>query len=343
MLDRQGVVCLVAFLLTANNVTANNGLASGSESVSSEPFGFFNALALIVGGLVIMFVIPALLSAGWEGIKEGTKYVMSKIPSKIKTALLVVYFVAILGFILWIKYLDWVDEAFFESVKKGNIEEVSQSIMTNGDILNKKDEYLGTPCHIAAKANNIDMLNLLIKNGANVNQYAKLGNDVKVTPLMSISGSHNVDAARILIEAGADVNLMGKGAHEGRMTALHGAAASGNLEMVKLLVVAGADIHQRGANEFTPLHFALGNVGKVDKVPVVTYLLDKGADVNAEAMGGMTPLHFVSIRGTPEIVRLLVSRGANVNAKAQNGSTPLDISRRKGREGLVKIMEQSLH
>jgi len=330
----QKNVYTVVFLLIANN-----SIASSSDGGSSEPFGMGDAIAGLIGMLFIMFVVPVVLKVVWEGISTLTKKIISKIPSKVKIALTVTCFVSLAGFGLWTLFPEKADGRFFESVKKGDIQEVRQDIAEDSDLVNEIYKDLGTPCHIAAKRNDVEMLKTLVENGADVNHFANLGDEIEVTPLLSISGTDNVDAARFLIEAGADVNLIGQGAPGGRMTALHGAATSGNLEMVKLLVEAGADINKRGVNDFTPLHFALANVDQINKVPVVAYLLDNGADINAEAIAGMTPLHLVSIRGTPEIVRLLVSRGANVNAKGQNGSTPLDIARKKEKHELVRIME----
>jgi len=197
----------------------------------------------------------------------------------------------------------------------------AKRLINEGVDINQSFYQKGTACHIASTAGDVEMLRLLIENGADVNTYGDVGEGVKTTPLMAISGKGNLnlEIAKVLIESGANVNLSGRGNEGANMTALHGASAGSTIEMVKLLIENGADIHKRGVNNFTALHFAtLGG-----NVEIVQCLLDNGADVNAKALAGMTPLHTVAIRGTPEMVKLLVSRGANINAKGDNGSTPL--------------------
>ena len=79
----------------------------------------------------------------------------------------------------------------------------------------------------------IEMTELLIKNGADVNLTSPLG-----TPLMNaVTNVWNLDIVKMLIDAGANLNATDK---TGK-TALFYAYASSNDEVINLLIEKGAD------------------------------------------------------------------------------------------------------
>lgn len=79
----------------------------------------------------------------------------------------------------------------------------------------------------------IEMAQMLIDNGADVNKESSLG-----TPIVNaVTNAWNREIVEMLIKAGANINWKDK---EGR-TPLFYAAASGNGEIITLLIKAGAD------------------------------------------------------------------------------------------------------
>lgn len=91
----------------------------------------------------------------------------------------------------------------------------------------------------------LEMVQLLIKHGADVNQESALG-----TPLMNaVTNAWNLDIAEELIKSGADLNKTDK--HH--RTALFYAESSGNEDMATMLIKKGADTSVKDEDDRTYL------------------------------------------------------------------------------------------
>jgi ankyrin repeat protein len=95
----------------------------------------------------------------------------------------------------------------------------------------------------------IQIIKLLIRNGANVNAYSKDGR----TPLHLSITWDNYDIAELLISNGADVNA-GRGNYG---PPLIEAAARGLIKSAELLLSKGADINALDKRNMTPLDWAI--------------------------------------------------------------------------------------
>lgn len=113
---------------------------------------------------------------------------------------------------------DWFDQQLHFAAADNDIE-AAKNLIANGYSLNIFDESGLTPLHIAAKNNNIEMMILLLKAGADVNAHdtEKIGN----TPLREVAGNCSYEVAKVLIDAGADPTIPGWM----QITALHEAEA----------------------------------------------------------------------------------------------------------------------
>jgi len=103
-----------------------------------------------------------------------------------------------------------------------------------------------TPLLRAASEGHLEVVQLLIDNGADVNARTTGGG----TPL-HYATSH-LEVVRRLLDNGADVNVKG---HKGA-TALHFAAAKGNVAVARLLIERGADVNARDLSGQTPFQLA---------------------------------------------------------------------------------------
>jgi ankyrin repeat protein len=92
-----------------------------------------------------------------------------------------------------------------------------------------------TPLALAAFFGHLDVVRLLLANGADPNQAAS--NATRVAPLHSAVAGDNLEIVRELLAHGADVRAR----QEGGFTPLHGAAVEGTEEMVRLLLDHGAE------------------------------------------------------------------------------------------------------
>ncbi|KAJ6514285.1 ankyrin repeat-containing domain protein [Mycena vitilis] len=126
-----------------------------------------------------------------------------------------------------------------------------------------------TPLHVAAKAGNTQITNLLLDAGAD--PAAEWDQD-EFQPLHLATMNKDLDMMKLLLDRGSpvDASFGCDGASE---SALHYACAIGNLDMVRLLLERGASIEHRG-------HYgsALGFAVHRQKLDVVKFLLVKGAD-----------------------------------------------------------------
>ncbi|VUZ47671.1 unnamed protein product, partial [Hymenolepis diminuta] len=131
-----------------------------------------------------------------------------------------------------------------------------------------------TPLMVAVIKNKINIIQLLLKYGADVNTANKLGR----TALMISSNEGLIDIVDILIQSGAHVNAQDING----MTAIFYAVDGGFSNVIRVLVHAGADVnHQESENGFTPL-IRLAFLTNNGNPEVGKTLLERGAVVNQQ-------------------------------------------------------------
>ncbi|KAF7350253.1 NACHT and ankyrin domain protein [Mycena venus] len=180
----------------------------------------------------------------------------------------------------------------------------------------------GTGLQAAALAGRLEVVQLLLHRGADVNTGGKsLALESSSTNTVFKGGYHgtalqaaalvgNLDIVQLLLHGGADVNA--RGGYYG--TALQAAALVGNLDMVELLLHRGADVNAGDGHYGTALQAALYQ-GQVETAEL---LLEWNVDVNAKG-NGPTALQAALYGGHVSIASMLLSRNADVNAKAFSG------------------------
>ena len=122
-----------------------------------------------------------------------------------------------------------------------------------------------TPITDAIRTNNIEIIKLMIENGANVHKSTSLGE----TYLHFAAFLNRIELIEYFISKGIDVNVK----KNGNLTSLHIAAITGYEDIARLLIVKGADINCKSSDGGTALHFAeaAGNN------EIVNLLIEKGA------------------------------------------------------------------
>lgn len=228
-----------------------------------------------------------------------------------------------------------------------------------------------TPLQSAVNGDHLDMVDLLLRSGADVNAIARSSFELIRTALQVGAKRGNLDMVKLLLDNGAEVDAAP--ARYGR-TALQAAAEEGHLEVVKLLYNNGADINASPAKEgnartalqaaaarncFATVKFLLYNDADVNAGPangyptalqlaarysrrncdVVCLLLDSGADPNINSPNIGTPLQAAAEIGNLDLVELLLERGANINAEpaTNRGRTALQAAAGGAHFDLVKL------
>ena len=191
------------------------------------------------------------------------------------------------------------------AARAGDVEGVAAHLSKMGgkDAIDRKDGLGAAALSWAAGLGRLEVVEYLVKNGANVNVTNKEGK----TPLDDSLEALNEQAAefisgifRVEIDP-ASVNelkpkiaelLRAKGGKTGaQLRGLKGAdawaaARIGDVEALKKYVKAGGDIQKKDQFSTTPLHWAVA----LGRVEAAKYLLSQGAEVNVSNQEGKTPL-----------------------------------------------------
>ena len=147
----------------------------------------------------------------------------------------------------------------------------------------------------AVKANDLDAVTNLIRQGSNVDEPDASGDP----PLIMAAYKGHTAILKALLEAGADTAVVDPGMEA---TALHAAAYAGNAEAAQLLVEFQIDIDKQGPrNGYTALHDAVWQ-GNVETARV---LIEAGARFDIKSHRGETALEFARSRNEVEIATLI--------------------------------------
>ena len=157
-------------------------------------------------------------------------------------------------------------ESIFDAAGSDDVATVRALLEQGADVNAAQGDGM-TVLHRAARTGNLDMAELLIGAGANLEARTRLGEH---TPLHVASASGRAGVVSVLVAAGASVNARTTtGA-----TPLHFAAASGSADAVAALLSAGAEVDAREPLwGQTPLMFAAA-AGRTEAIEA---LLEKGA------------------------------------------------------------------
>ena len=200
-----------------------------------------------------------------------------------------------------------------------------------------------TPLVYAASLGYIDIVRLLLQNGAAIDGTDIHGN----TALIEAASKGHTEITRLLIDHNAKVNTTGFY----KNTPLIAAATSGHNEIIKLLLEKGADIGAANTNNETAfiraaMHGNIDTLKLLAKYPnvssisnplssistaliessaqghtdIVKFLLDNYPDTRKDLNVALIK---ASNSGETKTVELLLKNGANVNAQDKYGYTPL--------------------
>lgn len=159
-----------------------------------------------------------------------------------------------------------------------------------------------TPLHEAAAHNRLEIAELLLDYGANIN--ARTASDL--TPLHEAVFANHIAMVRLLLARGACVSV----APASKTTLLHGAVMKGYQESTRLLLEHGTDVNARARSGRTPLHWA----ALKGYAAIVELLLCYGAEPSLRDELGRTPLDWALVRGQPAIAQTLRDFSAARNA-----------------------------
>lgn len=188
---------------------------------------------------------------------------------------------------------------------KWDLQTFKQFVATPPDRnLNLSDGNGETALHIAARSENIDIVEYLLSIPSTaVNARDKMG---RTSLHLACEKGHIEIVKRLLIHPSIYVNAPDRESSK----PLHLACGKGHLEVVwALLANKQTKVEAENEDGFTPLHIAsLSTFGE----PIVCELLRAGIDVNRQVrVTGATALHFASLKGHFKTVLSLLEHGAD--------------------------------
>jgi uncharacterized protein len=165
------------------------------------------------------------------------------------------------------------------------------------------NRYGATPLSQAASAGNAQMIEALLKAGADPKTLTTPDGE---TVLMTAARAGNADAVKILVDRGADVNAREN--YKGQ-TALMWAAAERHPDVVKVLLAHGADWKVRSFDRET-------------KLPK----LSAASSVTPFARGGFTAFLFTAREGDIESAKVMLDAGVDIDQTDVDGTNALVVS-----------------
>ncbi|KAJ5796357.1 uncharacterized protein N7518_004897 [Penicillium psychrosexuale] len=257
--------------------------------------------------------------------------------------------------------LQWLLQRGFES----NIQHIiSRNNLDLNIPINTRYTLINTPLLLAVGFGRTNIVEILLRNGAQVN----IGTDISALGYAAALGDYNM--SRLLLQHGAHVDIADtlRG-----ISPLQCALARGYpnydrsgrqswqqyweykeddeaISVVKLLLAHGAHPQfQFNFNLSTGLHNIPRGQWKSTK-ELFSLCLDSGADLDAQDLDGDTPLHvalhcyafYGYLEARTEFVRLLLESGADPNTQDSQGNTPLHIALGHQTEKVPKVPKESV-
>ncbi|MFH4980813.1 hypothetical protein AB6A40_007522 [Gnathostoma spinigerum] len=199
-----------------------------------------------------------------------------------------------------------------------------QLLLRHGADVNAEDTEQWTPLHAAACCAHIDIVRLLIANGAN---------------LLAVNADGNMPYDICDDEATLDViesEMASRGITQAFIDEQRGAAEKQMLDEMKLLRQEGEALDIRQPDGSTFLHIAAAN-GYYD---VAAFLLRCGVSPSVRDNDLWMPVHAAACWAQPDLIELLCEYGGDINAKTNSGETPLDLCEDSSTRAIIVTLQQ---
>lgn len=178
---------------------------------------------------------------------------------------------------------------------------LNQGAQINGNVVYASMGYHMTPLQASARSGHIQMMNLLIDNGADVNLSNLKGNTA-----LHYAAAFNYAATALLINKGADLNAF----NQWNENPCFWAAQNNQLEILKLLLDKGADGLIGNSDLKTPFAMMTDH----DNIEGMQILFALGADLNAVDGDGTSPLSLAVENRNLDAIKWLHDQSVDLNA-----------------------------
>ena len=207
--------------------------------------------------------------------------------------------------------------------------EIVRLLVAAGNVdINMRQKDGATALYAASQYNYPDIVEMLIRAGADVNLPLKNN----ITPLCAAAHEGSIKVVKHLLQApGIQVDTTARQ----KISALGYACRNGHKEVAELLLIGKADPNIVNDLGLAALHAAC-ITGFTD---IVELLLANKADPNITDVSGLAPLHLACLLGDAEIVEMLLNAGADTDLVAENEYTPYQAACTGGHQAIISLME----
>ncbi len=204
--------------------------------------------------------------------------------------------------------------AIYTTNKRSQLDMI-KLLLKYGAKLEQLDKKSQTPLILAAQENQAKCVELLLNSGADIDAI----DSEQYTPLThAVKNKFNELVDYLLNNRNAATHLLDK---DGR-SILSISCAIGADKIVRMLMNRDLDEMHRDNYGWTPLHEATYN----EHLNICLMLLNYGSEIDACDNNGKTCLYMACEQANLDLVKLFISRNANVNAKSYDGTSPFRVA-----------------
>jgi ankyrin repeat protein len=198
---------------------------------------------------------------------------------------------------------------------------VAAFLLRRGSEVDEEASDGSTALFVAAKSGCLDVMQLLLDNGASPDGGKGIPND-KI-PIHEASRRGSLKAVELLHGAGVDFNAR---TQSGR-TALFEAISNDRDDIAHFLIRSGSDVNETTTRHWSLLHTATAR----SSISMIRLLVSKEPGlVTKSTDDGETPLHVAVEHESPVVVAELIKLGSNVDAGDCQANRPLHLAAARG-------------
>ena len=199
---------------------------------------------------------------------------------------------------------DNCDPPLFVAAMRGNAEmvkflvnECHADMEELGRCMVNESWHLVTPLWCAAALEELDMVELLIKLGANIDAVSGTGD----TPVLYACSLMNINVVKCLVKYGADVH---KRNDDGETCLIKAVQWSG--EICQILIDNSVEMNAQDSSGNTALHWAINSDIYRDKEDIVQLLINRGSNPYMKNKDGDDAFRKASLEGQESILKKLL-------------------------------------
>ncbi|KAM5470200.1 hypothetical protein MauCBS54593_004085 [Microsporum audouinii] len=224
------------------------------------------------------------------------------------------------------------------AVEKHDPDMVRYLLEAGADISCVRGNYMISALHIAIAEGAEDLVELLLKYGADPNRYCCS----KRYPLQCAIKQGATAIARVLLRNGADISAKGNPSEPPLILAARGYGSGFcDLSLVKMLIEEGAEINICRHESYGVLEAVASHptTPRGKSALIISYFLENGVDISRPSNDGGSILSpFCKQGGHDNSIKMLIEAGADIKCQDRSGNTLLhDLAFRCGTQKAFSI------